>query len=264
MFLNHFKMIDMPFSEKPPINGILKDDRIDRGLSHISYLASHATLGLITGNAGVGKSSLIRLFIDAYKTKSFNLIYLHHTHLKALSFLKILVTAMGEIPAHGKEKVFNQIQNKIKNNNLTTIVLIDEAHLLDSDAFIDLRLLVSSAIEDYDGLKIVLFGHSDINKELSRSRHESLHQRITIKYHLSPMTQGQTRQYIDFQIRRVNCSEKIFEEEVKNDIHNYARGIPRIVNQIATGCLINAYIENQQKINNGILLKTLKDIDIIN
>ena len=92
-FLNHFKMIDMPFSEKPPINGILKDDRIDRGLSHISYLASHATLGLITGNAGVGKSSLIRLFIDAYKTKSFNLIYLHHTHLKALSFLKILVTA---------------------------------------------------------------------------------------------------------------------------------------------------------------------------
>ena len=113
MFLNHFKMIDMPFSEKPTINGILKDDRIDRGLSHISFLA---TLGLITGNAGVGKSSLIRLFIDAYKTKSFNLIYLHHTHLKALSFLKILVTAMGEIPAHGKEKVFNQIQNKIKNN----------------------------------------------------------------------------------------------------------------------------------------------------
>ena len=263
MYLNHFKMIDMPFSEKPPIDGILKDDRINRGLAHISFLASNGILGLITGIAGVGKSTLIRLFIDAYKTKSFNLIYLHHTHLKSLPFLKILVTALGEIPAHGKEKVFNQIQNKIKNNNLSTIVLIDEAHLLDSDAFIDLRLLVSSAVEASDGLKIVLFGHSDIKKELKRSRHESLHQRITIKYQLSPMTESQTRQYINFQLRRVNSSEKIFEEEVKNDIHKYARGIPRIVNNIATACLINAYIENQQKINNGILLKTLKDIEII-
>jgi hypothetical protein len=53
---------------------------------------------------------------------------------------------------------------KIKNNNLSTIVLIDEAHLLDSDAFIDLRLLVSSAIEEFEGLKIILFGHSDIKK----------------------------------------------------------------------------------------------------
>ncbi|KPA14950.1 type II secretory pathway, component ExeA, partial [Candidatus Magnetomorum sp. HK-1] len=38
---------------------------------------------------------------------------------------------------------------------------------------------------------------------------------------------------------------------------------PRIVNKIATACLINAYLENQQKINNGILLKTLKDIELI-
>ena len=263
MFLTHFKMTEMPFSEKPPIDGILKDDRIDRGLAHINFLASNATFGLITGIAGVGKSSLIRLFIDAYKTKSFNLIYLHHTNLKSLPFLKTLVAELGEIPAHGKEKVFTQLQKKIKNNNLSTIVLIDEAHLLDSDAFIDLRLLVSSAIEASNGLKIVLFGHSDIKKELRRSRHESLHQRITIKYNLSPMTQSQTRQYINFQLRRVNCSEKVFEEEVKSDIHKYAMGIPRIVNKIATACLINAYLENQQKINNGILLKTLKDIELI-
>jgi type II secretory pathway predicted ATPase ExeA len=255
-------MTEIPFSEKPPIDGILKDDRISQGLANVGYLASNATFGLITGIAGVGKSSLIRLFIDAHKTKSFKLIYMHHTHLKALPFLKILVAALGEIPAYGKERVFNQIQSKIKESNLSTIVLIDEAHLLESDAFIDLRLLVSSALDEFDGLKIVLFGHPDIKKELRRSRHESLLQRISINYHLSPMIQSQTRQYIDFQLRRVNGSEKIFEEEVKNDIHKYARGIPRIVNKIATACLINAYIENQQKINNGILLKTLNDIEL--
>ena len=55
-------MTEIPFSEKPPIDGILKDDRISQGLANVSYLASNATFGLITGIAGVGKSSLIRLF----------------------------------------------------------------------------------------------------------------------------------------------------------------------------------------------------------
>jgi hypothetical protein len=57
MFLTHFKMTEIPFSEKPPIDGILKDDRISQGLANVGYLASNATFGLITGIAGVGKSS---------------------------------------------------------------------------------------------------------------------------------------------------------------------------------------------------------------
>ncbi|MFH1097368.1 MAG: AAA family ATPase [Candidatus Desantisbacteria bacterium] len=219
-------------------------------------------MALIIGDAGVGKSTLLRLFMDSLGKNRFNPVYIHLTHLRPLSLLKVIVNALGEVPARYKEKVVLQILSKAKSTDLTTILLIDEAHLLDPDVLIDLRLLVSSATEHSSPLKIVLCGHSQLKKEIMRSCHEALLQRITVHYHIPPMTSSQTNQYIDFQVRRVMCSEKIFEPEVKNGIHEYTRGIPRLVNNLATACLLNAAAGNHQKVNADLFRQTLNDFQI--
>jgi len=262
MFTTHFKMTGHPFAERTAIEGILRDERITQGLARLSFLAQYCTVALISGEVGVGKSTLLKLFIDSLGKNRFNAVYVHLTNLRALSLLKILVNALGEVPAHGKEKVVLQILNKTKSTDLTTILLIDEAHLLDPDVLIDLRLLISSATENSGSLKIVLCGHSKIKKEIRRSCHEALLQRITVHYHIPPMSLSQTNQYIDFQMRRVMCSEKIFEPEVKNEIHEYTRGIPRLVNNLATACLMNAAAENHQKINAAVLAQTLNEFQL--
>jgi len=262
MFTTHFKMTDHPFSERVPIHGILRDERMTQGTARLNSISHHATLALITGDEGVGKSSLIRLFMDSLGKNRYHPVYIHLTHLNAPSFLKILVSTMGELPAWGKHKVLLQILKKTKSNDITTIFLIDEAHLLAPDALIDLRLLVSSAIEDTDRLKMVLIGHSEIKKELRRSCHTAFAQRITVRYHIPPLALSQTHQYIDFHMRRVGCSEKIFETEVKNDIHEYARGVPRLINNLATACLLNSAANNSQKVTSAILAQSLDEFQI--
>lgn len=262
MFITHFKMTDHPFAEKTKIEGIFQDERITQGLARLSFLAQYCTVALITGEVGVGKSTLLKLFIHSLGKNRFHPVYVHLTHLSALSLLKILVNALGEVPTRGKEKVVLQILNKIKSTDSATILLIDEAHLLDPDVLIDLRLLISSANEHSSPLKIVLCGHSNLKKEIRRSCHEALVQRITVHYHIPPMSLTQTNQYIDFQMRRVMCSEKIFEPEVKNEIHEYTRGIPRLVNNLATACLMNAAASNFQKVNAHVLTQTLHEFQL--
>jgi general secretion pathway protein A len=251
-----------PFSERIPTDAIFRDERMTQGTARLDFMKHHATVALITGDEGVGKSTLIRLFMDSLHRNRYHPVYIHLTHLNAPSLLKLLVSAMDELPAWAKHKVFLQILNKTKSKDITTIVLIDEAHLLAPDALIDLRLLLSSAIDDSDSLKIVLIGHSEIKKELSRSCHTALLQRITVRYHITPLTLSQTHQYMDFHMRRVGCSEKIFETEVKNDIHDYARGIPRLINNLATACLLNAAVNNCQKVNTAVLLQILDEFQI--
>lgn len=262
MFTTHFKMTDHPFNERVPIGGIFRDERMTQGTARLEFLKEYATLGLITGDEGVGKSSLIRLYIDSLGKNRYRPLYIHLTRLNALSLLKLLVSTMGEAPARGKERVFLQILNKTKSKDITTILLIDEAQLLASEALIDLRLLISSAIDDSSRLKIVLIGHSTIKKELTRSCHSALVQRMTVHYHIPPLTISQTNQYIDFHMRRVGSSDKVFETEVKNDIHEYARGIPRLINNLATVCLLNAAANNSQKVTTAILLKTIDEFNI--
>jgi general secretion pathway protein A len=262
MFITHFKMIDHPFAKSVGTDGIFQDERISQGLARLTFLATYCTVALIVGEAGIGKSTLLRLFMDSLGKNRFHPVYIHLTHLRPLSLLKILVNALGEVPARGKEKVMLQILNKAKSSDLTTILLIDEAHLLDPDVLIDLRLLISSANESLSPLKIVLCGHPLIKKEIMRSCHEALLQRITVSYHIPPMTPNQTSQYIDFQIRRVMGSEKIFEPEVKNQIHEYTRGIPRLINNLATACLMNAAANNQPKVNATIFTQTLNEFQL--
>jgi type II secretory pathway predicted ATPase ExeA len=64
MFLNHFKMNDHPFQERPPVEWILKDNRISQSLARLDYFSQQGTLALVIGQTGVGKSTLLRLFIQ--------------------------------------------------------------------------------------------------------------------------------------------------------------------------------------------------------
>lgn len=260
MFTSHFKMSDQPFSERIPLEGIVRDERLRQGVARLTFLAQYAIVALITGVEGVGKSTLLRLFLNSLGRNLYNPIYIHLTNVSALAFLKVLASEMGETPLRWKEKILLQILNKIKATAGATIFLIDQAHLLPAEALIDLNLLIGSAIEEIDRLRIVLVGNSDLAKELKRSCHTTLRQKITIHYQMPSFTLEQTTQYIDCRMRRVGGSDKVFEPEVKKAIHEYSSGIPRMINNIATACLINAAVNNSQKVTNAIFLQTLDDL----
>ena len=59
MFLNHFQFTAQPFAERVSAAALWQDDRMQQGLARLRYLAEQATVGLVTGASGVGKSALL-------------------------------------------------------------------------------------------------------------------------------------------------------------------------------------------------------------
>ena len=51
--------------------------------------------------------------------------------------------------------------------------------------------------------------------------------------------------------------EKIFETEAKELIHDYAAGVPRQINNVATACLLNATSQNIKKITDALVNDTM-------
>lgn len=262
MFTHHFNMSDLPFRERVPVSRIFQDQRVKQGLARLQYLQLDGTIALITGETGVGKSCLLKLFIKSLTENHYKPLYLHVTSIRTTSLPKLIVSGMGEIPKHTKEKVFSQIIDKAYSSDATTLLLIDESHLLTSEALVDLRLLVSSALDEYPPLKIILSGQSTIRKQLHRSCHKDLADRISVKYHLHSFTQTQTHNYLDFQMQSVGSNDKVFEPEVKSLIHEYANGVPRQINNIAVSCLIKAASEGTQKVNQEIFTQAVRECHI--
>lgn len=258
MFTTFFKMNAHPFSDQTTSEAICRDERLSEGLARLQFLADHASAALITGDEGVGKSSLIRLFINSLGSKQFRPVYIHLTHLKASAFLKLIVSSLGETPAFTKDRTLLQILNKTRSQDITTILLIDEAHLLDPLALIDLRLL----LDDHQQLKIVLVGQPSLKKELKRSCHTALRQRIPIQYHIPPLSPSQTKAYILFHLKRVGSNDKLFHPDVIHNIHEHTRGVPRLINNLATALLITAASLKAQTISPELFAHTLSEFQL--
>jgi general secretion pathway protein A len=259
MFSHHFKMARLPFQERAPVESILCDERLSEGLARLRYLAEQGSIGLVSGPTGVGKSSLLRLFVRSLSPNLYQPIYLSLTHVGASGILRLLVTALGEVPRRGKERLFLQIIDRLGKTDRTTLLLIDEAHLLPSEALIDLRLLVSSGLDEGPRLKILLSGQELLRQELKRASHQDLVNRISVRFQISPLSREQSSSYIDSQLKHAGASEKIFDAEAKSLIHDYSSGLPRQINSCATACLLNAASKNIQKVTEALVNDTMAD-----
>ncbi len=262
MFTTHFKMTTQPFLENTPAQHVLKDERVTEGLARLQYLATYGTLALLSGPTGVGKSSLIKLFLSSLSGNSFQPAYVYLTHVGGNGLLKLIVSALGETPRHGKDRLFLQILNKAQQSEPTTLLVLDEAHLIGPESLTDLRLLVSSLAEDRPRLKMVLSGQESLRDQLKRSCHAALVHRISVRYHISPMSSQQTAAYIDHHMTTAGAGPKVFEPEAKALIHDYAGGLARQVNNIATACLINAAAANLQKIDEPLVNQTIAELQL--
>ena len=259
MFLTHFNMTQNPFTERPPIEWLQNDERTAQGLARLEYFAGEGLVALLLGQTGVGKSSLLRLFMNALPHNRYNTRYVHLTHLNARGLLRLIVTELGETPAFGKDRLFTQILERVRKTDAPTILLLDEAHLIDPAALTDLRLLISSAIDSGPPLRIVLSGQEPLRGLLTRAAHADLQNRITVRYHLTALTEEQTAAYIDARVRHSGGAEKLFEAEAKTTIHQYAAGVPRQINNIATACLIHAAGQNGKKINESLVNQVMAE-----
>jgi general secretion pathway protein A len=261
MFLNHFALTDHPFVEKPPIDWLLRDERTQQALARLKFFEQQGAIALIIGQTGLGKSSLLRLFIDQLPHNRYHPVYLHLTPLNANAFLRLIVTKLGEKPLMGKDRMLLQILDRININDKCTLFIIDEAHLIDPKILTDLRLLISS-IDQKVSLKILLCGQESLNQILKRSSYADLVQRITLQFVMHPLSQEKTDAYIDYRISKAGGATKIFESEAKNLIHDYTGGVPRQINNVATACLINATAKSLKKITEPLVNETMAEFNL--
>jgi len=134
--------------------------------------------------------------------------------------------------------------------------------VLDGEALTDLRLLISSAMDVAPPLKILLVGQEALRSTLKRSQHGDLLNRIGVHYRLKPLTKEQTGRYIDVQMKQAGGAEDIFDQSVKELIHDFTGGVPRAINNLATACLLQAVAQGVLRIDEALFQKTSTEFQL--
>jgi len=262
MYLEHFQLHRQPFCEHTPRAALWDDRRMEEGLARLEYLVECGTLGLVTGASGVGKSALLKRFLHGLAPQQCEAVYCHLTHLPSAGVLKLLVTQLGEVPRLGKDRLYKQILERAAAVEGTLLLVFDEAHLLDADALTDLRLLISSALDVAPPLKILLTGQEPLRAILRRSRHADLLNRVSVRYQLRPLTKEQTARYIDFQMTQAGGDTKVFDDSVKDAIHDFTGGVPRQINNLSTACLLQATARKVPRVDDELFRQATSEFQL--
>jgi type II secretory pathway predicted ATPase ExeA len=172
--------------------------------------------------------------------------------LTPTQLLRAVARGLGLEPARFRNDLLDQIHTKLfelYEQQREPVLMIDEAQLIPTKAtFDEIRLLTNFQLDDQNLLSVVLIGQPELETRLEREAYAPLRQRIGMRYSLGPLSLEDTVRYIDHRIRVAGGSRNPFTAEAMNEIHALSRGIPRLINTLATTSLLDAFGEDDETI----------------
>jgi general secretion pathway protein A len=250
MYKSFFKLARNPFDLTPDPVCFVATERHDEALAALYHgVRQHKGFVVLTGEVGTGKTLLLRCLLGLLKeSKDVAYAYLFNGRLSPTEFLQYILSDFG-LPASGKSKYellldLGRFLTARGQMNMTTVLIVDEAHHLSADILEEVRLLSNLETTDDKLLQILLVGQPELDDKLDSVGLRQLKQRIAVRTQLGPLSATEAKRYIERRLQIAGHdphSGPLFPEETVATVHCFSRGLPRLINTICENSLIAAY-----------------------
>jgi general secretion pathway protein A len=142
------------------------------------------------------------------------------------------------------------------------VLIVDEAHGLNPELLEEIRLLSNLETSKSKLLQIILVGQPELDRTLSQPKFRQLRQRINLRYHIPPLSERETREYIKKRLRIAGAKEPIFTEKAIEEIYLKSGGIPRLINILCDNALLNGYALDQKRVDEKSVKEVAKDLNL--
>jgi type II secretory pathway predicted ATPase ExeA len=234
-------------------------------MARLSLVVERRDLGVLTGEVGSGKSTLIRRLFAVLDPMAHVPIYLCQAQLKPREFYGSLLEAVGAEPVYAVSKARKLWQEVVRCRTIpgekTVLAVVDEAHEMSDAMLQELRFALSFHMDSAALFPLILVGQPELRKRLRLTKYEATAQRIGMQYHLSGMTMEETCAYIRHHLRVSRIESPVFTEGAMGRMHAASQGIPRLVNQIGTHALLEASVKALEVVEESLIGRILADLD---
>jgi general secretion pathway protein A len=268
MYKAYFQLTRNPFDLTPDPTCFVPTERHNETLASLYYgVRRHKGFVVVTGEVGTGKTLLLRCLLRLLEeSRDITYAYIFNNRLTSTEFLQYMLLDFG-LPASGKNKcemLFDLSQFLVSRSSrqMTTVLIVDEAHLLSDELLEEVRLL--SNLETYDDklLQIVLVGQPELDEKLDSKGLRQLKQRISLRTHLAPLSLEETQRYIEHRLQIAGAdptASSLFSPKAMAMVFRFSRGYPRLINTICENSLLTAYARQVQVITPEIVKQVARE-----
>jgi general secretion pathway protein A len=222
---------------------------------------------VITGEAGTGKTTLIQALLKDLSDQ-IRTAFIFNPQLTFKQLLKAILWEL-KVPVRGENTLtllykFDEYVREKSAADETVVILIDEAQSIGPKVLTDLDRLLQRDAARAKVLQTLLVGQLELEAHLDSEELGQLKHRIAIHRRIRPLTEEETRGYIDHRLKKVGSgSSKIFTPTALDLICKTSKGIPRVINLICDGALFAGYSDSRRKIDAKLVREVLVENDMI-
>jgi general secretion pathway protein A len=257
MYTHFFGLDRLPF-EASPDPRFLFDGPVHReAIASIEYaVATRMGFIMLTGEVGLGKTTVIRAFLDRFDRERLLPIYVFHPLLSFDDLLELLSDELGlaldsGISSFNRLRAIQRELIHLYDEKRQVILVIDEAQRLPEDTLENLRLLTNLETSDAKLLQIVLVGQPELEEILAQEHLRQLEQRIVLKARLDSLTPAESLRYLRHRLTLAGADdpENVMSTETLRTIVELAEGVPRRMNILANRALIDAFGADEKPVS---------------
>ncbi len=268
VYLQYFGLSEAPFSITPDPAFVYLSAAHRDALAHLLYGVGQGSAGgfvQLTGEVGTGKTTLCRCLLDQVKGDTRIALILNPlmTRLELLATIgEELGIEMADIADSNKAMVdaLNAYLLEQHADGNRVVVVIDEAQNLSPEALEQVRLLTNLETPKHKLLQMVLLGQPELRQLLQRQNLRQLSQRITARYHLTPLSEEETTAYVRHRMNVAGALHNPFSRGAVKALFQRSLGIPRLINIIADRALAGAYAGETQTINARLMHQAATEV----
>lgn len=267
MYQNYFGFREPPFTLTPNPEFLFLSRCHQEAYAHLLYaIESRAGFIELSGEVGTGKTTIVRTLLSQLEPESYKSAFIFNPTLSPLGLLQEINREFGIFSASSETRELHQALNEflLKENgeNRTVVLVIDEAQNLSRDVLEQVRLISNLETEREKLIQIVLVGQPELRDLLAREDLRQLRQRITVRYHLERMDEGDIHSYIRHRIRvAAEGREPVsFTQAAVKLIARYAKGLPRLINSVCDRAILLAYTKDSREITGQMAAVAITDL----
>jgi type II secretory pathway predicted ATPase ExeA len=239
--LSRYGLAKDPFTKDVPPEELFDHPAREDAIQKLQAAIDGRTSAVVTGDAGVGKTFVLRALEAKLPQGRFRTTYIHNATVNLRDFYRQLSSALGLEPKATPAALFRMIHAHIEDlataQKVRPVVILDEAHLLPVPVLGHLHILLNFHRDSKPLLSVILLGLTELRERLLRNVLAALAARLPIRIHIPPLDAEQTGRYLRHRLGAAGCAQEVFSEDATLLIAEATGGVLRKIDVLGTVCL---------------------------